>query len=147
MQEEQNRSRMLRNSIIDLAAIGGRIDVDCSDMKPVTKELAKIGIGLSDEALKGFFDSLEKQMRNASSECRTDLITAAKHCGVQRITCATILQGDRSSPWCFIEGGNIPLFCQMAGIVCFPETTGSETASALTDFIRTHGSIIYLADA
>lgn len=148
MSEKHINSKVLRDGIIDFAAYRGKAAVDYSSMKPVPKELSKVGIDFGKEELKLFFDWLETQKKSNSPVHRnsSDFYKAAKDCGLQRITCAWIPFGDLPLLCYYMEGGDIAQFCTMTGIIQFPEMSSNEQAAETIDVIREHGQVIYYSE-
>lgn len=148
MNEKQSDSKVLRDSLIDFAAYGGKAAVDYSSMKPIPKGLTKIGIDLGKEEIKQLFDWLEKQKNSAPPVHRnpSDFQTIAKECGLRQITHAWILFGDIPLPCYYMEGGDIAEFCKLVGISQFPESMSNEHTTKTIDTIKKYGIVIYLAD-
>lgn len=148
MNEKQSDSKVLRDSLIDFAAYGGKVAVDYSSMQPIPKGLTKIGIDFGKGELKQLFDWLETQKRSVPPVRRTpsDFRAIAKDCGLQQITHAWILFGDIPLPCCYMEGGDIAKFCKLTGISQFPETLSDKCTTQTIDMIQRYGTVIYRSE-
>lgn len=145
MNEKQSDFQMLRNSIVDFVAYGGKIAIGYSSMKPTPKVLSQVGVDIAGELLKELLNRLEEQRKeNASVSCNSrDFQKFAKDCGLERITHAWILFGDIPFPCYYMEGGNIAKFCKLVGIAKFPETMANEVTTKTIDTIQKYGTVIY----
>lgn len=148
MNEKQSDSKVLRDSLIDFAAYGGKVAVDYSSMKPIPKGLTQIGIDLLKEESKQLLDWLEKQKKSAPPVRRnpSDFRAIAKDCGLQQITHAWILFGGIPLPCYYMEGGDIAKFCKLTGVPQFPETLSNKCTTQTIDMIQRYGTVIYRSE-
>lgn len=148
MNEKQSASKVLRDSLIDFAAYGGKVAVDYSSMKPIPKGLTQIGIDWVKEEAKQFLDWLETQKKSVSPVRRnpSDFRVIAKDCGLQQITHAWTLFGDIPLPCYYMEGGDIAKFCKLTGISQFPETLSNKCTTQAIDMIQRYGTVIYRSE-
>lgn len=145
MNEKQSDPQMLRNSIVDFAAYGGKTAIGFSSMKPMPKVLSQVGVDIAAELLKELMNRLEEQEKESNPVCRNsrDFQKMAENCGLERITHAWILFGSIPFPCYYMEGGDIAKFCKLVGIAQFPETMTSEVTIKTIDAVQKYGTVIY----
>lgn len=149
MENNRSKSTQLRNSFIDLAALGGDIAIDCTIKSQPYNIVSKVGIHLASGELKKILDAIDVQNETKATyqyETKTTyqyedfLKNAAQACGLKLL----IQYG--TLPIYFIQGGNESKFCEMTGISQNSKALTNEQKSQAISEIMRCGRIIYKAD-
>lgn len=102
----------LKNTIIEVLALYGKVCVESSSLNIWSKALSKFGIDVAKEVIKEKIKTSEEK-----------LIDYSKLCGIKKIKYSIYLFSNNRPFWGLsIEGGNINQFCDLMGLTLLSQT-------------------------
>jgi hypothetical protein len=111
----------LKNTIIEVLALYGKVCVESSSLNEQQKTLSKFEIDVVKEVIKEKIKTLEEE-----------LIYFAKLCGIKKIKYSIYLFLNNRPFWVLsIEGGNINQFCDLMGLTLLSQTQQEDLSNRI----------------